>query len=306
MRTSGAKNVVPFEGRNSIDTSNGANVRHLADIKGTPLVEFCGLLRHQQNFLDWVETRHDSIVNLKSQINTLQNKSKGKGPTGAKDATFRKYRWFAEQLVLLEAINAFEAFYKKTFVGLGTVLQTYVLPKADRVVKISELELWNAAGQAVFPSLVPSLAFEHELFHDLDNVDRASETLIGRRRYQKKLQANPLADRVKALCGIFQIRHTLSHNSGRVTDGDRAKFTDLKFLITAQEIIDPMKNQLGIAILRTLGTEAQEFTHWLANGTATFLTECINMRAIRVPAAKRQELELLFGAHQSFANVPWG
>lgn len=304
MRTPGATNIVPFEARNTIETSNDGDVRHLADVKGTPLDEFSGLIQHQANFLAWIDSRHKWIFDLKTEINRLNDRQQKKGPVGPKGGTFRKYRWFAEQLVVLEAINAFEAFYKKTFVGLGTVLQTYVQPK-NRLVKINEQQLWNAAGQAVFPSLIPSLAFEQQLFHDLDAVDTASDLLIGRKRYKKNLQSNPLADRVKALGGIFQIRHTLSHNSGRVTDGDRAKFIGLNFTITANEIIDPMKNQLGIAILRTLETEAQEFTNWLANGTATFLTECVNVRANIVPAAKQQELELLLGPHQSFANVPW-
>lgn len=305
MRTAGAKNIVSLETRTTIDTSNSADIGHFANFGETPLKEFCDLLKHQDNFLSWVEGRHDSIVKLKTEINTLKGKAPGKGPTGAKNGTTRKYLWFSEQLVLLDAINAFETFYKKTFVMLGAILNRYVQPDPARTVTINALQLWNAAGQPVYPSLVPELAFEHQLFHDLDAVDKASDLLIGARRYLKKSQNNPRASLVKALSGIFQIRHTLSHNHGFVTEGDSAKFSELQFTITQGEIIDPVKSQLGIAISRALKAEAEDFTEWLTNGTSTFLTRCVNMQAIPVPAHKRQELESLLGTHPSFSTVPW-
>lgn len=119
-RTIGAKNFTAFNKRNSIETSTSKEVRHLANIKGSPLQEFSALLKHQGNFLGWVDSRHELVVEQKGKIDLLNGKIVGKGPKGAKDGTFVKYRWYAEQLILLEAINAFETFYKKTFVALST------------------------------------------------------------------------------------------------------------------------------------------------------------------------------------------
>jgi|GEM_PF-2715556 len=305
MRTKGAKNVIPFGKRTTVDTSSSKQVRHLAEIKGAPLNEFLGLLNHQANFLVWVDGRHQTIVTLKKEIHQLKNVQQGKGPTGAKEGTFIKYRWYAEQQVLLDSINAFETFFKKTYVGLGVILQPYVQPDHERIIRINARQLWAITGETILPAMVPTLVFEQELFHDLDAIDRAADMLIGKRRYNKKTQNNPLAGRVKALGGIFQIRHTLSHNSGVVTDGDKAKFNDMDFTVVAKEVIDPAKNQLGMGIFKELEAEANDFTAWLASETASFLTVCVNERGLPVPATKRQELEALLGPFPCWANVPW-
>jgi hypothetical protein len=301
MKTKGAKNITPFGRRTGVETSSSKEVRHLANIKGTPLSEFQGLLNHQVNFLAWVDTRHDMIVGLKKDLYKLKKKKKGKGPTGAKEATFVKYRWYAEQLVLLEAINAFETFYKKTFIGVGAILQEYVQPELMRPVKIEARLLWSITDAIS----VPALVFEQSLFHDLEAIDGASDMLIGKRRYNQNSHPNPLEERVKALRAIFQIRHTLSHNSGLVTESDGAKFRRLKFDITTKEVIDPAKNHLGLAVFRELEAEAKDFTSWLADKTATFLEACITDRGLEIPTSKQNELESLLGPHASWATVPW-
>jgi hypothetical protein len=243
--------------------------------------------------------RHDR----RAKEGSLQSnkEKKGKGPTGAKEATFVKYRWYAEHLVLLEAINAFETFYKKTFIGLGAVVQEYVQPELMKAIKIEARLLWSISGAIS----VPALVFEQSLFHDLETIDGASEMLIGKKRYNQNYQTNPLGERVKALRAIFQIRHTLSHNSGLVTESDGAKFKRLTFDITPQQVIDPARNQLGLAVFRELEAEAKDFTSWLADETAAFLEECITDRGIEIPTSKQNELESLLGPHVSWATVPW-
>lgn len=301
MRTKGSKNVTGFGKRESIDTSSSKQVQHLANITGNPLTEFQGLLTHQENFLYWVDQRHDAIVALKEEVRTLRGLPKTKGPSGAKEATFVKYRWYAEELVLLEAINAFETFYKKTFIGLGELLQEYVQPEAMKSIKVEARLLWSITGDLS----VPALVFEQSLFHDLDAIDSSSEMLIGKKRYNQNSPTNLLGERVRALRSIFQIRHTLSHNNGLVTDSDASKFKRLKYEVKAKEVIDPAKNQLGLAVFRELRDESREFTLWLATATAEFLLVCVTDRGLIVPSTRRTEFENLLGANPCWATVPW-
>jgi hypothetical protein len=301
MRPKGTKNIIAFEKRTTVETTSSEEIRHLANLKGSPLQEFSGLLKHQENFLNWVDDRHDIIVELGEEIRLLKRRPKGKGPPAAKEGTFEKYRWYSKQLILLEAINAFEAFYKKTFVQLGIVLHDYVQPEVFKDIKIDPTLVWSTAGQISAPALI----FEQSLFHDLEAIDKSTQMLVGYRRYNQNSPDAHLADRVRALRAIFQIRHTLSHNNGLVTDGDAAKFKRLKFNIAAGEVIDPSNNYLGLAVFRELNSEADEFTKWLASATSNFLISCITKRSLSIPAAKRKDLESLLGAHASWAKVTW-
>lgn len=305
MRTKGSKNIKRFGELTTIPTSATANVKHLASIAGNPLEQFIGILNHQGNFLNWIEDRHEKIVELKNEVHTLKNTIKGKGPTGAKEATFVKYRWYADHLVLLEAINAFETFYKTTFTRLGAILQPFVHPSPDRIVKINAQQLWGVTGDTVTSGLVPALVFEHELFHDLDNVDGATDMLIGKRRYNRKMTHNPEANRVKTLRGIFQVRHTLSHNCGLVTNNDHGKFKELGLTTVVGEVIDPVKGSLSLGILKELENEATNFTAWLRIEVAAYLSTCISTRSLVVPIAKKLELERLLGTAPCWASVSW-
>lgn len=266
---------------------------------------FKGIVKHQLNFLNWVQTRHEYIKALNAQLRTANLKKTGKGPRGSKDATFTKYRWYAEHLVLLESINAFETFYKRTFTELGGILQPYVNPSAERIIRINAQMLWNITGGTVLPSMIPAIAFEHELFHDLDQVDSTTDMMIGKRRYNRKISPNPLKDRIRAIRGAFQVRHTLSHNAGLVIKGDKSNFKTIGFDATESEVIDPSKNRLLKAILKELETEASEFTEWLRMGTAEFLVQCIKERGASVPLSKRAELEALLGSDTCWNKVTW-
>lgn len=301
MRTKGAKNRVAFERRQVIATSSSEHIRHLASITGNPLEEFRALLNHQDRFLVWLDKRYDTIVGQKKTIDALEEKRGGKGPTGAKAATFVKYRWYAEQLVLLEAINAFETFFKRTFVKLGKILQGFVQPGEMKNISVDPRLLWSITDSKCIPELV----FEQRLFHDLDEIDNAAYMLIGKRRYIPKQPNSSMKIRVRALQVIFQIRHTLSHNSGLVTASDAAKFRRFQSVVTVGEVIDPVKDDLGLSVFRELETEAMDITTWLAKETAAFLTRCAHEQGLSVPKSTRKSLKSLLGNNECWKAVPW-
>ncbi|CAA9447803.1 MAG: hypothetical protein AVDCRST_MAG58-602 [uncultured Rubrobacteraceae bacterium] len=137
---------------------------------------------------------------------------------GPKDAVYRKYRWYAEHLTLLEAINSFEVFYKQTLIALASALREFV-PPGNIKGAIDGRVLWSTTGEVN----IAALLFEHQLFHDLDNVDKATQMLINARRYNVNNPKSPLNETVKAIQAIFQVRHTLSHNGGLVTGSDSTK-----------------------------------------------------------------------------------
>ena len=102
-RTKGAVNVVPFIHRELVDTSGSSEMRHSFDETLGPLDCFLGLLKHQENFLKWVDSRHGKLK--EATINVPKDRLRNSGP---KNAVYNKYRLYANQLVLLEAINGFE------------------------------------------------------------------------------------------------------------------------------------------------------------------------------------------------------
>jgi hypothetical protein len=300
-RTIGAKNVQAFENRHKVETSNGDQVRHLADIKGTPLQEFVGLLQHQKRFVDWVDSRHSTIVDLKADIDQLNGLQKRSGPRGAKNATFVKYRWYAQQLIMLEAVNAFETFYKKTFVALGTVLRDYIKAEVFKDYRIDATVVWSTAGIVSAPVLI----FEQGLYHDLEAIDKATQALVRQRRYNQQDPKSAISKRITALRIIFQVRHTLSHNNGMVTDGDAAKFRRLGFAVNAGEIIDPAKDNFGLAILKQLQTEAGDFTDWLARAVHEFLNSQVEQGNLLIPYTKKKEMIEILGEHDCWKHVMW-
>jgi hypothetical protein len=300
-RPKGSANIVPFSKRTVIETCPSASVRHLSKPTVSPFEDFSSLLNHQINFLAWLEERNRKINSLTKENRTLKNKPKGKGPSGAKVATYDKYHWYTVHVILLAAINAFENFYKKTFIGLGEILQEYVDLEELKGKNIEATILWGNSD----PISAPALIFEQSLFHDLSTIDQASQLLIGERRYNPNQKGNPLKERVRSLRVIFQIRHTLSHNEGLVTTSDASKFRRFQFSATVDEVIDPSKNNFAPVIFKELITEAEEFTNWLAKATASYLQKCILDRAVAVPATKRLQLEALLGVHSCWNSVTW-
>lgn len=295
-RPKGATNTVPFVDRERIETSNSKEIKHLANTSSNPLEEFKNLLRHQENFLAWIDDRHIKLQNKEIELAEI----KGIGGKGPKDATYRKYRWYAEQLALLEAINNFEAFYKQTLIDLASTLQEFV-PPSNIKGSVDGKVIWSTTG-SVNAAL---LLLEHQLFHDLDNVDKVTSMLIGKRRYNVNSPRPDLKETIKTIQAIFQIRHTLAHNGGLVTGSDSTKFKICGYQVPEGEVIDPTKNRLGQTILSLLKSEAANFTDWSRKETITYLISETKQRNLEIPSNKRTDFQGLLGGDKEWDKVPW-
>ncbi|WP_200196775.1 hypothetical protein [Halorhodospira abdelmalekii] len=282
-----------FVDRQEIATTEAQAIRHLArQVDLTAVEQFKAQLRHQESYLKWIDSRHNELLDAKRQLDP-----NGRGP---KDGVYRKYRWYAEQQSLLEAINAFEVLLKNSFIGLAKALRNYVPPekiKGDVEAKV----LWAAKGSASFASLI----FEHRLFHKLDNVDDVTNMLIGSKRYMPSNLNNPLRPRVIALQAVFQIRHTLSHNQGHITQSDRAKFASLGYEAAHAEVIDPSENHFGRVVRDLLRQESSDFTDWLLTKTAGFLNDRHQNAGAQLDARARKRIERYLGSHAAISALPW-
>lgn len=292
-RTTGATNIQPFESRTSVATTATQQIRHLASqANDTPREQFKALLKHQRNFLWWIDTRHQELLRIKRQLDPA-----GRGP---KDTVYRKYRWYAEQQSLLEAINAFEGFYKNTFINLGSAIQSYVPP--DRVKgTVDAKTLWATAN----PNSTAALIFEHQLFHNLKTVDDLTNLLVGARRYMPDNIGGTHYARSRALQIIFQMRHTLSHNQGRVTQSDAAKFAALGYSVTHGEVLDPSSDHLGIVVRDVLIDECDQFTDWLLDKAAAYLAQRQRDFGAVLLGAHRDNLFQTVGSHPALRMLPW-
>jgi len=243
--------------------------------------------------LQWIASRHES---LQKAINKLDPNVRG-----PKDKTYRKYKWYAEQQALLEVINAFEVFFKRSLIALAKSLKPYI-PASKIKGSIDARVLWLTNGSED----VETLLFEPQLFHSLDAVDDATAMLIGRRRYQPdKLKGRLPRPRIKALKGIFQIRHTLSHNQGFVTSSDSARFQILDFKAHQGEVIDPSGDHTGRVIRKFLMEEAEGFTDWLLQQSADYLGKLNRMSNVTLLAFHKNTFEQLLGSHVDIDNLPW-
>jgi len=295
-RTTGSINVKKFEERDEICTTGSQEIKHLAStVDGTALDQFVALLRHQENYLSWIESRHKELDKTTKELANL----KGEKYRGPKNSTYRKYKWYAEHSILLESINGFEVFFKQSLVNLGKVIREYVPPE-NLGGAIDVKVLWGLSKASV-----PELVFEHQLYHDLDNIDKACGALIGARRYCKKSPKSNLKTRVKCLQAIFQIRHTLSHNHGVVTVSDKSKLQILGYKATSKEVIDPTKDSLRESIVRVLSDEATEFTSWLLDCTADYLEKQKNDRGLELRRKTKTRLEFLLGKSIKLDALDW-
>lgn len=293
-RPAGSPNIVPFENRSSISTTSSAEIQHLSRHERlSALNEFKDQLRHQRSFLQWIISRHESLQKAKNQLDP-----NGRGP---KDKTYRKYRWYAEQQTLLEAINAFEVFFKRSLVALARSLKSYI-PASKIKGSIDAKVLWATNGSEG----IESLLFEQQLFHSLGAVDEATGMLIGRKRYLPDgSQGQCPRLRVKALKGIFQIRHTLSHNQGFVTSSDSTKFQIYGFSAAQGEVIDPANDHSGRMVRQLLKEEAEDFTNWLLQQSAEYLRMLSQNDNVPLLVADKISIEQLLGSHPDIDNLPW-
>lgn len=174
------------------------------------------------------------------------------------------------------------------------------MPPGNIKGQIDGRVLWSTTGEAD----IASLLFEHRLFHDLDEVDKATQMLIGARGYNANNSNSPLSETVRAIQAVFQIRHTLSHNGGLVTGSDGTKLKICGYEARVEEVVDPTKDHLGKVMLDLLRDEAADFTDWLRKATIAYLHKAAQ-RNLQVPLAKRQILSSQLGGGKEWDSVPW-
>ena len=257
-KSKGTKNIKSFADRARIPVSSAQAIQ-LRGASLSPLEQFKASVSHQRNYLNWLQSRHQKIIDLNAE---LAQKKTGRPPKrkGAKDATHRKYLWFAECMALLDVINSFEFFYKASCIGLATALAD-VIPPGQIAGTVEARFIWQSRGYSP-----QHLLFEHRLFHDLKNVNEATKMLVGQAYYQPNQVA------YRCIHAIFQIRHTLSHNSGQMTQSDATKLRILGIDASPDGVIDPGERGLGESIFRYLVDEATKFTAWLETQTVALIT----------------------------------
>lgn len=284
-RTTGSTNVKPYKNRSKIETTSSADIKHLTkSSNSTRCQEFVDLLKHQSNYLKWIDKRHEGLQAAKTP----------------KDATYKKYRWYAEQQVIFEAINAFEVFYKQTFISLAKALRLYI-PSENIKGSVDSKILWSIQGKTSIPELI----FEHQLYHDLEQIDKTSAMLIEKRRYNINNPAKGMAETVKSLQSIFQIRHTLAHNQGIITTSDSAKFKIYGYSSEIGEAIDPTKNHFGESVRRVLQQEAKDYTDWLLDSSAAYLKNLHTTAGVLLRKQTFTRIKKTLGTTTALNSLPW-
>lgn len=292
-RKAGAKNVELFGDRVSIATTSDDDIKHLARVaNATNFVTFKTLIDHQLAYIKWIEDRHKELKKLK--------KAEAKNNRGPKESTYQKYKWYSEQLTMLEAINAFETFYKQTLISLAKAIRDHVPAERLKGAVDSKI-LWSVRGRFSMPEIM----FEHQLFHDLEKVDELTAILIMKKRYTFGSASADLKKSIRAIETIFQIRHTLSHNQGYVTTSDAAKFKMRGRSIESLQVIDPSKDKLGYAIRKFLLKEAEEFTAWLVDATSDYLKLRVNDCGAILQNAILSRIESEIGMSAKLQALPW-
>ncbi len=275
------RKCIPLEDRVLIETSPVDEEKDFS--KCSPLFDLQSKLKHQKRFLDRLEDQHKKLTKLEADKARLT--SRRKGPVGPSVAAFDKYQGYAEQLVLLEAINAFEVFYKNMILGLARLLRNIISPDQIKE-KIEARIIWSLdVDDFIDSDFSPTdLIFESKLFHRLSEIDEATNTLVGQKSYISNSAS--MTKRMRAIERAFQIRHTLSHNCGLVTKSDAVKFQRLGCNISTGSVLDPSKNYLRRSVMDLLRTEANDFTNWLREKTIALLKAEIKKRGLNLKAGE--------------------
>lgn len=70
-RTKGSRNITPFKKRKQIGTVSPRDVLHLVKSTKSPLENYHDLLRHEENYLNWVNDMHDDLQKVKAELALL-------------------------------------------------------------------------------------------------------------------------------------------------------------------------------------------------------------------------------------------
>ena len=114
-----------------------------------------------------------------------------------------------------------------------------------------------------------------------------------------------IRERVLAIQAAFQIRHTLSHNQGKVTQSDRSKLVALGLDIEHGEVIDPSSDNLGKSIREFLESEAKSYTAWLLSETAKYLKSRFDAKEIELTIKLKERIEKSVGTHPDLSALTW-
>lgn len=297
------RKCIPLEDRVLIETSLVAEEKDFS--KCSPQRELHNKFKYQERFLDRLENQHKKL--MKSEADMAALKLRRKGPIGPRTAVFDKYQGYAEQLVLLEAINAFEVFYKNMILGLARLLRNFVsLDQIKEKIEARLIWLLDIDDFTQIDFSPTDLIFESRVFHDLEEINKATNMLIGQSRY---IRSGAMIKRMRAIERAFQIRHTLSHNCGRVTKSDAVKFKRLGCKITEGSVLDPSKNYLRRAVVDLLRNEADDFANWLREKTIVMLKAEVGKRGFPMTAAAavpdwREFWFLLGGTYADWQFIP--
>lgn len=265
-RTAGAPNITPFEHRREIPVAHTSQLQFIKDDM-SPLRQFETIVRRQQTFIKWMQTRHERIIEQKREIIKLDT-GRHQNRAGAYDKSYRKHRWHAQRMALLDVVNAFEFFYKTTIIRLAYHLHG-IVPSSEITGNVNASFLWESQRGYSIADMI----FEHRLFHDLAEVNKCTKMLIGKGRYE----CQPGNSRYRQIQCIFQIRHTLSHNCGKLTQSDAAKIKKYQYQVSPDGVIDPDKDFFGDSVMRHLRTEARDFTDWIKDETIQYLRKKVTV-----------------------------
>ena len=291
-RPAGKKNIVHLKDRTALSTTNTSGIIHLSENnKLSHIEQFKSLLRHQNNYLNWIDDRHEKLTEYANELDKKNPKGK----------TYKKYRWYAEQLVLLESINAFESYYKATIIGIAESLHHSGIPPLEISGKIDRSVIWEHSEE---DSLV-SLLFESNIYHDLSTIDKATKSLVGAERYKPSQPTDEMREIVRSLKLIFQIRHTLSHNKGRITKSDAIKFKTIGYQAAHGEVFDPTIDQFGWIIKECIKKEATEFNKWILKETANRIKGYFHQISSSPPVDLKSTIERSIGGHPDLTDLNW-
>jgi len=298
-RPPGSKNMIRFLDRKRIPTSRHTDVSYYPSSKN-PLTVYQGQLSNARNFLLWLDKTQEALRSTISDLNVYLEANNVTSRRGPKGATSGKYKWYSQQLTLLESINGFESFVKQSLIVLTDLIAQFLKhTRFNGTVDVSRLI------ESSTPVSVGKLLWEDQLFHHPDSIDDATNKLIGAKLYTINRMTEENYPRGRALLCAFQIRHTLSHNCGYVTQSDMMKFRHIRFQVDQDQLIDPSKDQLGEAVLQFLEREAELFNAFLILETANSLNRILRSNGESIPWSKRRDFEILLGRSSNWDNLPW-
>jgi hypothetical protein len=249
MKPIGTKNILSLGERKSIPTVASMDLSTGHDDKNAKKA-LSQLVKVNDNFIRWIKKHHGMLSKVVEG---------GKPPSKLKKKIFDKYCWYAEKLVILEAINGFETFYKNSLISLATVLRDYV--DIENITGNVDIKiLWIHKHHSP-----PKLLLENQIFYDLAAIDKYTRMFLNKARYDgsnKKLKRE-IQEICRGIRCMFQIRHTLSHNNGKVIKADRTKFKSLGYDVAVDQFINPLAESLAESIKKLIETESEFFSNFL-------------------------------------------